>query len=247
MFTISSIPPGRLAIVLCLTLTAISVPASAANLVKNGGFEDIFGRTSSFHISWPDPTYGGRIADWNFPFAPFSCLSYDSANPVCSAGLDLWIHPGKSPDGGNTLAIDSDPELAKPFSQEISGLTVGENYKLTFYQASGQFTTRTGDTTELWEVKFGTETQRSTMMITPSQGSIGWMQEVMFFTAHSTAQTLSFFAVGTPSGLPPVNLLDGVVLEADVPGVPEPATFAMIGIGLLALPVVSRIRNRRRQ
>ncbi len=88
---------------------------------------------------------------------------------------------------------------------------MGKQYVLTFYQASAQFTNETGATTEQFQVTFGTgaaNTQTSTLMNTPSQGSIGWNLQTMVFKATSATQTLSFLAEGGPAGLPPFALLD---------------------------------------
>jgi hypothetical protein len=66
----------------------------------------------------------------------------------------------------------------------------------------------------------------------------------MTFTASSTSQILSFLAVGTPTGLPPVSLLDGVSLvDSTVPAVPEPSSWAMLLAGVGAMGFMLRKRN----
>ena len=59
------------------------------------------------------------------------------------------------------------------------------------------------------------------------------------FTAKSTSQLLSFLSIGTPLGLPPAALLDGVSLTT----VPEPATWAMMIMGFFGLGAVLRRRR----
>ncbi|MGH6911978.1 MAG: PEPxxWA-CTERM sorting domain-containing protein, partial [Phenylobacterium sp.] len=60
------------------------------------------------------------------------------------------------------------------------------------------------------------------------------------FTATSNSQLLTFLSVGTPSGLPPIALLDGVSLTM----VPEPSTWAMMLLGFGGIGAMIR---RRRQ
>jgi hypothetical protein len=50
----------------------------------------------------------------------------------------------------------------------------------------------------------------------------------MTFTPTSTSETLSFLAIGTPGGVPPLALLDGVSLS----DIPEPASWALLVSGL---------------
>ena len=65
----------------------------------------------------------------------------------------------------------------------------------------------------------------------------------MTFTADSTTDVLSFLANGTPSGVPPFALLDGVSMNA-VTSVPEPASAAMLLTGLVGL--AGFVRRRRK-
>ena len=63
-----------------------------------------------------------------------------------------------SPLGGNFVEADGNPSFADGFSYQLSGLTVGETYTLSFFQAGGQ---QTGfgnglNTTEQWIVGLGT-------------------------------------------------------------------------------------------
>jgi hypothetical protein len=50
---------------------------------------------------------------------------------------------------------------------------------------------------------------------------------------------LAFLAIGTPSGEPPIVLLDGVSVVA----APEPAAIALFGLGTLGFALARRRRG----
>ncbi len=125
-------------------------------------------------------------------------------------------------------------------SQVINGLVVGENYILTFNWGAAQLANRTGPTTDSLQVQFGSDVVSTTPLAIASGGFSGWQHAQYQFTATSTSQTLSFLAVGTPYGLPPMAVLDSVSLTA----VPEPTTWAMMLLGFGGIGAMIR---RRRQ
>jgi hypothetical protein len=55
---------------------------------------------------------------------------------------------------------------------------------------------------------------------------------------------LSFLAVGTPTGAPPISFLDGVSV-VDATAVPEASSWAIFGAGLAALVGIVTFRQRR--
>lgn len=234
----------RLSIVAALAIAAL--PAGGANLAYNGSFENIGSATASFSINNPTPLpgwaatpSGNRILD---------CLVRAGATTnLCGGafggGMSFWVHPGASPDGGNFVAIDGLTDFSTPLTQTINGLVAGMQYTVSFYQAAAQQRGFDGATTERWRVQFGSQSQLSTLMNNANHGAVPWMGQSMTFTATSSSQLLSFIAVGTPSGLPPFVLLDGVSVEAQTP---EPATFGLIGAALLGLPVLRRMRKNQK-
>jgi hypothetical protein len=62
--------------------------------------------------------------------------------------------------------------------------------------------------------------------------------QTLVFNATGASDVLSFFAIGNPAGSPPFVLLDGVAI-ADVP---EPASWAVMALGLAGMPPLYRRR-----
>lgn len=232
-------------------------PSAEADMILNGSFESTTLMTSGpFVTSGTGTAVDSSVADWTVDCAA-------TANHACSTGdpyLTL-VFPGEgtiddgyngnalygpmsatSPDGGNFVAADGDPSYSAPFSQTINGLTPGQSYLLTFYQAAGQQVGLSGATTEYFQVTLGTETINSTVMDNPSEGFTAWNQQDLIFVAASPSEVLTFLSVGTPSGAPPIGLLDGVSLAQTAP---EPSGIALLGSGVLGIIALRRRRRKR--
>ena len=69
------------------------------------------------------------------------------------------------------------------------------------------------------------------------------MQDTFNYTMASSTETLSFLAVGTPSGQPPFSLLAGVDVEV-VPEFTNWMVFAVFGAACIVVEVVRRRRRR---
>lgn len=219
-------------------MAALALPARA-NLITNGSFETFTGTATNPFVD--SVTKGQQLTGWKGSVAGEASGSYpglvcvesaSSTNPFCGyAGLAH--NPGGSPDGGNYIMFDADPNNTSTISQTVSGLTIGKQYSLTFYDAATYQsptggTTYTGNKDLYFSVTFGSQTL-SAPSPNPNTTFSAWQQVTLLFTATSTTQTLSFAAVA-PAGQPPVLLLDGVDLVA---ATPEPATWIMLGLGCL--------------
>jgi len=245
---------------LALAVGVMAGPASAGNLITNGSFETTTatyndnGTTVGTVLNNSDLsgwTVGACVNYCNAGEQPFDFLVTSTLastgvwwypSNINAGGLvTVYASPSASPDGGNAVGIDAS-NLTSPLQQALGNLVVGDYYRLTFYQASAQAVDSNDNTgyNGNWQVSLGSSTQTSTTMVNPFHGDTGWTQVTMTFTATATSELLSFLAIANVGGEPAFLLLDGVTLQ----DVPEPASFAVIGAGLLGVLVA---RRRRRQ
>jgi len=240
---------------------AFSVPAHAANLVMNGGFETtIPAGSTNFFIG-----YSGypQLASWSYGAAPYpnaAVYTYAGANGpgACRPGGCFPLYgPGNgfnngfvaSPDGGNFLASDGEAQYPGAITQTISGLNPGHQYALSFVWAGNQYLDSssigyTGPLTADWQVSLGAQTFTTPVANYAGHGFTGWMTQTFTYTATSSSEVLTFLAQGTPNGLPPVALLDGVTLTA---ATPEPGTITLMATGLIGgVGALRRYRLKKR-
>lgn len=231
----------------------------AQNLVLNGNFEDIGIPGYSAQIGAlpkaPSPLQtvnGWSTSGYNFLFLSGAgivggaktgynnqLIFWGSASQ--NGGSSPFDFPDSSPAGGNFIALDGGfAPNTLPLYQTVGGLSVGQQYELSFYWAAAQQKGFDGATTERMQVTFGGETRTTSTYNLPSHDFSGWMSQTFTFTASAASQSLSFLARGSPQGLPPFALLDGVSMTA----VPEASSTMMI---LLGVSGFSFTRRRRKE
>ncbi len=224
--------------------------ASATNLVTNGNFNlygtpgpnDVTGSNNAVNLGDDSEYVVGWTLKNHADIAGQGWYYADGAADVCQFGYCGWaIHGpangsnngfGLSPDGGALVEIDGGGDYRASLDQTINGLVAGKKYDVKFYWAGGQQSCCGGTTTEQLIVSLGGSSQSTAVWNNPERGFSGWFSESFRFTAGGSSEVLSFLAIGTPYGQPPVVLLDGVSLQA---AVPEASTWAMLiaGFGLV--------------
>ena len=230
--------------------------AHANNLVQNGDFESVTlsGGQSSISGEFGSRFSKRQVDNWSttgYNWVMTATSADTGSNPGEFGSLQLW-GPGNgvangltaSPTGGNYLAADGAYTVAA-ITQTINGLTIGHTYQLTFDWAAAQQSGFNGDTTDKWTASLGGDSFDTSVVSLPSHGFSGWTHQTFNYTASSASEVLSFLATGTPNGVPPFALLDGVSLvDTSVPSVPDSASTAVL-FGLSALALVAAPRLRR--
>ncbi len=230
--------------------SGLQTQARAGALVLNGSFEQTSLSNPGGYLC-NDNGAGGcasNVTDWTSTCAPAgpcgghatpSSLLFAGTNGrAWNGGIGLAGTIANSPDGGNFVALDGDSTYRSSIFQTIAGLTAGDTYQVSFFQAAAQQNGASQATTEQFAVSLGNTTGNSALMNDTQGGFVPWEKQTLSFVATSSQEVLNFLALGTPSGTPPVVLLDGVSIA-----VPEPGTIAMLGAGLLGL-VIARKRMR---
>jgi hypothetical protein len=261
---------GLVLAALAVGLLFVSAPAEAGplNYVTNGDFETLaagntLGSTGGYFCQ-AGSTCTSNVADWSSNChagsscgaggTPDSLLFASTSGSAFNGNIGLWAEGANgqtantpvpnSPTGGNFVAFDGDVNYNASISQTITGLTPGSSYTLSFWQGAAQQNGTTGATTEQWQVTFAGQTQTSTLMNNVSHGWVAWNEQFMTFTLSAQSagtQVLTFLSEGTPNGQPPVVLLDGLSLVQS----PEPQTYLLVGLGLIAIPWALRRRRAR--
>jgi hypothetical protein len=274
---------------LALSFSTVAFPARAVNLVQNGDFatnnlttaplipstlgtgsSGITNNGTATAANWNLGTTNGKL-NW---LVSMGNAYQDNLNIKGGRGDSTQklygttpiLNPiAGSPNFGTTngfyIVADGDPAYADTITQTIIGLTPGQEYAVSFYQAAAQQTGFTGGTTERWAVNLGntvlttsnyTTAGKLSALMSPIQPygpgldrdvtlPVGqtntatavspWQQQTLTFTASATSNTLSFLAIGLPDGRPPFSLLTGVSVNAVQTPEPSEIVGTLVGIG----------------
>jgi len=166
----------------------------------------------------------------------------DTMDPTSNVGVSGWLSfgvaPTVSPDGGTWVGLGIDGSYIERFGQTLSGLTVGQTYTVSWQaanfgvnNASNSYLGSNAIGVMLDGVSIG---QGATLSLSSS-----WSTESLTFVATSTSQLLSFSLAGTDKAYLGI---DGISVTAGgvTPAVPEPATWALMAIGLVGVGAMRR-------
>jgi hypothetical protein len=168
----------------------------------------------------------------------------------------------------NYLLVDGDDNYGAPVWTQMSGLTAGVTYSITFDQASTEETGNSQADTDTWQVygisgttaKYICPTCSTPVldaaqliftadpMLNPAGGTTNWEQETFTFVASAANEVLEFVtnAIITPPGTgavdPPILLLAGVTNPSVA--TPEPGTWVLTVVGAGLVFAATRLRRR---
>ncbi|SNY58958.1 PEP-CTERM protein-sorting domain-containing protein [Arsukibacterium tuosuense] len=146
------------------------------------------------------------------------------------SNVEIWnaLNGVVAASGNNFIELNSHGSNAGAWSIfQTFATEVGRQYELSFYYRARN------NNNEAFEVSFAGLSQQLT-----DHTKAGWTLFTSIFTATDSSSTLSFTSLnsGTQG-----NLIDNV----NVTAVPEPATLAAFGAGLLALVGGRRLRRNK--
>jgi len=242
-----------LIVIPAIALTLGASGGARADLVTNGGFENVTAIASP-----PAPVIDGtngqlgyniNVNNWTgfgYTFVYGAGTAFTEGGNGISGLVKLDSATSASSmtgtTGGNFIASDPVYDNPSGVDQAVS-VTAGVTYAVSFLFAGTQQSGFLGTTTEGWNVNLtsgsagsGTaesNTASTATLTTPQQGFIPWQSATLYITANVTGtEYLTFTSFG--SGAPPFVLLDNVSMNAT----PEPSTLLQIGSGLLGVGIV---------
>jgi hypothetical protein len=237
-----------------LAVAGAAAAAQAAELLQNGDFTQLssgLGQLNTNTTAYGWYTSGPDATGYEFVMNNGNAGSNGEYGGVAlwtqaNGGANSWNGATLS-GNGNFLAMDGDFQTTA-VSQTVHDLIPGDYYTITFNTALSQQYGFYGDTIQDITVSWGGYTQElyssyfGSSYSLPSTGFSGWTQWTGILQASSSSEVLSFLANGNLP-VPPFALLSDVSVTG--PAAPEPATWALMGLGFAGLGFAAYRRRAR--
>lgn len=166
----------------------------------------------------------------------------DAQDNIGMAGdVRFGATPNASPDGGTWVGLGADTNYTERFGQMLSGLTIGQTYTVSWYAGNFGYASSVASNSYLGANAISVMLDGTTIGsgATLSVGS-NWYQQSLTFVAGSSSEVLSFTLATSQKAY---LSIDGIAVQTVTAAVPEPETWAMMGLGLCALGWMSRRRQ----
>lgn len=196
-----------------------------ANLIVNGSFEaDPFTANGNYELG----LIGNDVTGWFIP----------SGDGVYPWGLQDGAFGASTPYGNQFLVLGRQGFNAEySIQQTLNGLVVGNIYDLSFAIAS-----ELGCCSQV-DVSYLSGSSTAAQIFSASNSGAywtDWTTKSTSFVATDSSVTIQFKNVNVSSNGYDLGLDNVLVTGAQQNAVPEPASFALLGIGLAGLTVMRR-------
>jgi len=222
-------------------------PQARANLITNGSFESIIPTLSTNGICTTDTAVYPSVDPGFYPACSASGWTgiYQIGNGATIGvyGVSFGI-PQPDPDGAsNALILQAELDVAPTATQSVNIPTTGL-YTLTFYVANRSEPTVDDGPQTVSVLLDGTAIAGGTYDDLPA----AWTLETLDFTASAGSHSLTLEGLEETSGATSANVsafVDDVSLVPKTTNTPEPSSFSLLALALIALATGVLLARKR--
>jgi len=181
------------------------------------------------------------VTDGSFENTPEAGWEYAPIGTAWTYTYPSGLAMGSTPwhdvaqDGNQYAFIQSASNVAGGISGSITGLTTGQAYDLQFYLGS-----RGGYVIDPLDVSIGGATIATNVAPADDRLGTGWTKFDLYFVAPSSSTSVGFMGSVPGYGQDLNTAIDNITIQST----PEPASYAVLGLGALGLVIRRRAAKR---